>query len=50
MMAYILPGIFYYKLKEKHRWSLPKVGGVIMTLIGCIILPVCVTFIFLQDD
>ena len=48
-ICYILPGIFYLKLKENDPWSSPhKVGALLMLIAGLIIMPVCVTFVFVD--
>ena len=42
-ICYILPGLFYLKLKENDRWRDPvKLGALVLTVAGCIIMPVCV--------
>lgn len=42
-ICYILPGLFYLKLKENDRWTDPiKLGAISMVIAGCIIMPVCV--------
>jgi amino acid permease len=44
-ISYILPGLVYCRLHPK--WTLVKVGAAALALLGCIIVPSCLTFIFL---
>ena len=49
MIAFILPGISYYKMhepmQEGPKWK--RTGGLMLAILGCIIMPVCTTFLFL---
>eukprot|EP00158_Paraphelidium_tribonemae_P003339 Partr_v1_DN26050_c0_g1_i1_m276 putative Solute carrier family 38 member len=46
-ICYILPAIFYLKLKQNEPWSLLKSLAVLMLVVGLVTMPVCVTFIFM---
>lgn len=43
-ICYILPGILYYKLHQKHRWTAMKVGSVIILVAGCLFVPILLGF------
>ncbi|KAI9217955.1 transmembrane amino acid transporter protein-domain-containing protein [Blastocladiella britannica] len=42
-IAYILPGLFYYKLYEDMPWTPVKVGAVSMTVSGLLIVVCCLS-------
>lgn len=46
VINYILPGAVYWQLFEKEGATWKRQGAGALLLLGCIIMPVCVTFIF----
>lgn len=47
IITYVLPGSVYWKIYEDNglTWKRIAAGG--LFVLGCLIMPVCVTFIFL---
>lgn len=46
MISFILPGAAYYSMHENQGPAWKRVGALILCGMGCIITPVCLTFIF----
>jgi hypothetical protein len=45
MLSYILPGLIYTRLYP--MWTLKRVAAMTMFIVGCLIVPTCVTMIFI---
>lgn len=46
IICYILPGISYYKLFKDEGPAWKRIGALILTGAGCLIMPVCLAFMF----
>lgn len=42
-ICYILPGLFYWRLKSGERWTRAKFFAVVLFVAGCILVPVTLT-------
>jgi len=47
-MCYILPGLFYLKMEQGTPWTVKKTFAAILAVLGIIIMPTAVVFIFVQ--
>lgn len=43
-ICYILPGLFYYRLRRNEPWDTPKIGAAVLFVAGCILMPLCLSF------
>ncbi len=46
MISFILPGAAYYSMHERQGPAWKRYGAIALVIMGCIITPVCTTFIF----
>lgn len=46
-ISYILPGLIFLKLHGHENWTLKHYGAAIVLGIGCVVIPSCLTFIFI---
>lgn len=46
-ISYILPGLIFLKLHGQEPWTLKHVAAAALLTIGCIVIPSCLTFIFI---
>ena len=47
-ICFILPGVFYLKLKEADRWGLKKIMALFLVITGALVMPICLTFTFIS--
>ena len=46
-ISYILPGLIFLKLHGRESWTLKHYGAALLLAIGCVVIPSCLTFIFI---
>lgn len=46
-ISYILPGLIFLKIHWEDEWTLKHYGAATLLGAGCVIIPACLTFIFL---
>ncbi|KAJ1948680.1 hypothetical protein IWQ62_006858, partial [Dispira parvispora] len=44
VISFILPGLFYYKLHQRSRWSFFKIMAVLLVIYGFLVMTICLTF------
>ena len=46
-ISYILPGLIFLKLHGGEKWTVKHYAAATLLTIGCIVIPACLTFIFI---